>query len=104
MHDHEVPLHPRPQLARARWIDLRGKWSFTFDDSCQGLDERWQERSDVFQRTIQVPFPPESPASGIGDTTFHPVVWYRRSSRTLSQPLSDYTCTAVLWTTVPTSG
>ena len=79
MHDHEAPVYPRPQLARARWIDLRGEWGFTFDDSCQGLDERWQERSDVFQRTIQVPFPPESPASGIGDTTFHPVVWYRRS-------------------------
>ena len=26
-----------------------------------------------------MPFPPESPASGIGETGFHPVVWYRRT-------------------------
>ena len=44
-----------------------------------GLDERWSERDDVFDRVITVPFPPESPASGIGDRDFHPVVWYRRT-------------------------
>ena len=33
----------------------------------------------VFGRDIQVPYPPESPASGIGDVRFHRVVWYRRS-------------------------
>jgi beta-galactosidase/beta-glucuronidase len=32
----------------------------------------------MFDRTIVVPYPPESPASGIRDETFHPVVWYRR--------------------------
>ena len=36
-------------------------------------------RGCVFDRTIEVPFPFESPASGIGDTGFHPVVWYRRT-------------------------
>src|SRR5206468_1514751 len=35
-------------------------------------------RDDVFNRTVEVPYPPESAASGIGDTSFHPVVWYRR--------------------------
>ena len=29
--------------------------------------------------TITVPFPPESPASGIGETGYHPVVWYSRA-------------------------
>ena len=42
------------------------------------MDEHWYERDDVFDRVIEVPFPPESPASGIGNRDFHPVVWYRR--------------------------
>lgn len=74
-----MKVHPRPQLARANWIDLRGPWKFAFDDDQVGFDECWQARQDVFTRTIQVPFPPESPASGIHETGFHPVVWYRRT-------------------------
>jgi beta-galactosidase/beta-glucuronidase len=58
--------HPRPQLTRARWTDLCGEWQFSFDD-------------DVFDRTIMVPFPPESKASGIAETGYHPVLWYRRT-------------------------
>jgi beta-galactosidase/beta-glucuronidase len=79
MPDDRPLLHPRPQRARAGWIDLCGPWDFAYDDEGRGLDERWQERADVFNRQITVPFPPESPASGIGDTAYHPVVWYRRS-------------------------
>jgi beta-galactosidase/beta-glucuronidase len=70
--------HPHPQLRRRDWIDLRGPWGFAYDDQYAGQSERWYTRDDVFDQTITVPFPPESPASGIGDTTFHPVVWYRR--------------------------
>ena len=33
----------------------------------------------AFDRTIVVPYPPESPASGIGDRGLHPVLWYRRT-------------------------
>jgi len=33
----------------------------------------------LLARRIVVPFPPESPASGIADRGFHPVVWYRRN-------------------------
>jgi beta-galactosidase/beta-glucuronidase len=72
-------MHPRPQLTRTRWIDLAGAWGFAYDDDRRGLDECWQGSADVYTRTIEVPFPPESPASGIGDTSFHPVVWYRRT-------------------------
>jgi beta-galactosidase/beta-glucuronidase len=72
-------LHPRPQLARDRWIDLSGPWGFAYDDGDIGLDECWFERSDPFDRTVLVPFPPESRASGIGDPGYHPVVWYRRT-------------------------
>ena len=72
-------LHPRPQLSRARWIDLSGPWGFAYDDADVGLDECWFERPDPFDRTVIVPFPPESSASGIGDPGYHPVVWYRRT-------------------------
>jgi len=72
-------LHPTPQQARTCWIDLCGSWGFAHDDHNQGLDEEWQGRNDGFDRQIIVPFPPESPASGIGDPDYHPVVWYRRT-------------------------
>ena len=71
--------YPRPQLRRDEWTDLRGPWAFAFDDDDRGLAEDWIERPDVFDRTIIVPFPPESQASGIGETGYHPVVWYRRT-------------------------
>ena len=74
-------MHPRPQLTRAAWVDLCGIWGFAYDDNGVGLDEGWQERADVYSREIRVPFPPESPGSGIGDTGYHPVCWYRRTFR-----------------------
>lgn len=70
--------YPRPQLVRRHWADLCGEWEFAYDDDEVGLREGWNERSEPFDRRITVPFPPESSASGIGDTSFHPVVWYRR--------------------------
>ena len=41
---------------------------------------RWRSTEDVeWDRVIQVPFAPETSASGIGDTGFHEVCWYRRA-------------------------
>ncbi|MEJ7762949.1 MAG: sugar-binding domain-containing protein [Thermomicrobiales bacterium] len=77
----EEGSHPRPQFARPRWIDLTGPWGFAHDDDGAGIDAGWQVREEPFDRTITVPFPPESRASGIGDSGFHPVVWYRRTVR-----------------------
>lgn len=71
--------HPRPQLLRARWVDLSGPWRFTFDDDDRGLRERWWQSWPARDTAIRVPYPPESPASGIGDTSFHRVAWYRRT-------------------------
>lgn len=67
-------------------MDLGGTWGFAVDDRAVGLTERWQRREDVFDRTIEVPFPFESAASGIGDTGFHPVVWYRRRFHAVAAP------------------
>lgn len=67
----------RPQMLRDSFLDLSGQWGFAHDDANAGLAERWFDGRDLPQ-SITVPFPPESPASGIGATGFHPVVWYRR--------------------------
>ncbi|MFJ8752925.1 glycoside hydrolase family 2 protein [Streptomyces sp. NPDC102441] len=74
--------HPRPQLIRdPNWRDLSGTWEFAYDDADRGRSERWMapDVSTPFTGTITVPYPPESKASGIGDTGFHPVLWYRRT-------------------------
>ncbi len=73
------PEHPQPQFQRAEWQNLNGHWEFEFDDSNLGLDEKWASTTKKFSRNITVPFCFESPASGIGDPSFHPWVWYRRT-------------------------
>ncbi|MBE7940554.1 MULTISPECIES: sugar-binding domain-containing protein [Ramlibacter] len=67
--------YPRPQLERANWTALNGPWRFCFDP-----ERRFGEPSDLqdWPLTIQVPYPPESQASGVGDRGFHPVCWYER--------------------------
>lgn len=72
--------YPRPQLQRANWTSLDGPWRFAFDDA-----GAWREPADVTEwpQEIQVPYPPESPASGIGDGGFHPVCWYQREFEAL---------------------
>ena len=73
------PEYPRPQFERAEWLNLNGPWEFEFDDQNVGLDEGWASSDRKFSRTITVPFCFESRASGIGDVSFHPWVWYRRT-------------------------
>jgi beta-galactosidase/beta-glucuronidase len=67
--------YPRPQLERKHWRSLNGEWDFAIDSEAV-----WQHPDDVkWSRSIQVPFAPETPASGIGDTGFYRAVWYRRT-------------------------
>ena len=73
-------------MTRPDWTDLSGQWQFAYDDADIGLDQRWYDRDDGFDLRITVPFPPESPASGIGDRSFHPIVWYRRTSSVSPPP------------------
>ncbi|QKW25456.1 glycoside hydrolase family 2 [Streptomyces seoulensis] len=72
--------YPRPILRRERWHSLDGVWDFAYDDEGAGEREAWfaEGAADAFDRRITVPFPPEAPASGIGETDPHRVVWYRR--------------------------
>jgi beta-galactosidase/beta-glucuronidase len=71
--------YPQPQFERADWLTLNGPWQFEFDDRNTGLDQNWAAGTHAFSRTITVPFAFEARLSGIGDTSFHPWVWYRRT-------------------------
>jgi beta-galactosidase/beta-glucuronidase len=73
------PEFPEPQFQREAWQNLNGPWEFEFDDANAGLDADWAAGNHKFTRAITVPFCFESRASGIGDTSFHPWVWYRRA-------------------------
>jgi beta-galactosidase/beta-glucuronidase len=66
--------HPRPQFERHGWVSLNGPWEFALDP-----DGQWFSPSEVqWSSVITVPFSPESPASGIGNTGFFRACWYRR--------------------------
>ena len=73
------PEYPQPQFQRDRWLSLNGAWEFEFDDANAGLDADWASGSRKFSRNITVPYCFESRLSGIGDTSFHPWIWYRRA-------------------------
>ncbi|HET9321966.1 MAG TPA: glycoside hydrolase family 2, partial [Bryobacteraceae bacterium] len=73
------PEYPQPQFQREQWVNLNGPWEFEFDDHNRGLEEGWSAAGKNFSRRITVPFCFESARSGIGDTSFHPWVWYKRS-------------------------
>ena len=65
---------PRPQLHRPGWHSLDGVWDFAIDDAGTLHDP-----SEVtWTMRINVPFSPETPASGIGNTGLYRAVWYRR--------------------------
>ena len=67
--------YPRPLMERAEWISLDGEWDFSIDARAEvALPEQV-----IWDATIVVPFSPETLASGVGNTGFYCVVWYRRS-------------------------
>lgn len=72
------PEYPRPGLRRERWMSLNGQWEFAYDDARKGIGEKWYLRDFPGGRSIQVPFAYQSVLSGIGDLSFHDVVWYRK--------------------------
>ncbi len=72
----QLATSPNPQFSRPGWVDLCGDWRFGFDDDDIGVRERWFSNPEALDRTIHVPFPPESDLSGIADKSFHPISWY----------------------------
>ena len=70
--------YPRPQLVRADWLCLNGAWDYTEDNAMNGRELEFYKK-ESFDRTITVPFCPESVLSGIGNVDFKLSVWYRRN-------------------------
>jgi beta-galactosidase/beta-glucuronidase len=69
--------YPRPQLRREHWISLNGTWEFAVDESASCTDPasvRWAA-------TINVPFSPETSASGFQADGYLRCIWYRRNFR-----------------------
>lgn len=60
------PEYPRPAFRRADWVNLNGEWDFATG------------HTPHYDRTILVPFCPESRLSGIGEAPGD-IVWYRRT-------------------------
>jgi beta-galactosidase/beta-glucuronidase len=76
--EHDPSLHhgyPRPQLRRATWVSLNGVWDFALDPA-----GRYARPRDVsWDRTIVVPFSPETARSQVHHTGFFKACWYRRT-------------------------
>lgn len=75
------PEHPRPDFYRPNWLNLNGAWEFEFFgvypvDNAEKYLAKFQECK--FSKEIIVPFPYQSPLSGIGHKGIQPCVWYRR--------------------------
>jgi beta-galactosidase/beta-glucuronidase len=72
--DAEGRGYPRPQLRRDSWFSLNGDWEFALDAAGE-----WPlPESVTWDEIIRVPFSPETRRSGIANTGFYRVCWYRR--------------------------
>jgi beta-galactosidase/beta-glucuronidase len=74
--------YPRPLLCRSGWQSLNGRWEFAIDGD--GVVE--DPEAVDWQHVIEVPYAPETRASGVHDTSLFKACWYRR---TISRPRLD---------------
>lgn len=71
--DNVLPDYPRPQLKRAEWWNLNGKWQYAICSEKEAQPEKYDGH-------ILVPFPVESVLSGVERKVRHDQrLWYRRS-------------------------
>ncbi len=70
--------YPRPELVRENWTNLCGEWEFEFDFGKSGK-ARGVQKKEKLDRTICVPFCPESDLSGVGYKDFIGACWYRKT-------------------------
>lgn len=74
--------HPRPQMRRETWQSLNGEWEF-----CKGRRQVYHAPEAVpWETRIEVPFSPETSASGVHDSGFYTAVWYRRTWQQAALP------------------
>ena len=77
------PDYPRPYLRREEWRSLNGPWRFAFDPHVHGEQMGWQRSrpgkpGSSKDLTISVPFPWESPLSGVAAPEYRGAGWYER--------------------------
>lgn len=75
--------HPNPQFERENWMNLNGVWRFAFDFGKSGIERKLycpdEAAEQWYDKSINVPFCPESKLSGIEYKDFISAVWYRRT-------------------------
>ena len=70
--DHPLNEYPRPQMVRAGWLNLNGRWEYAMCKS--------PTFPKSFDGEIIVPFSPETELSGVGRSLkSDEYLWYRRS-------------------------
>ena len=75
--------YPRPQLVRKNWTCLNGLWKYTVTPKANET----VKFPDEWIGEILVPFPIESPLSGVGRLTKpDELIWYRRSVTVAKRP------------------
>ena len=73
------PEYPRMQFRRTQsWVNLNGEWGFAFDHNRSAISSNKWKNDDFYDKTIIVPFAPETKLSGIEDVDFHESVFYRK--------------------------
>ena len=70
--DADPLAYPRPQFRRSDWISLNGTWDFAID-----VEGDWSRKEVPWDRTIVVPFAPETRMSRVADSGLYKAVWYR---------------------------
>lgn len=74
----EKASFPRPDFIRENYLSLNGLWEFGFDDGGEIRSAVRLGKSPELGLEITVPFPYQSPASGIGSDEKHPYVVYKK--------------------------
>jgi beta-galactosidase/beta-glucuronidase len=70
--------YPRPMMLRNEWISLDGQWDFAFIHEQEFLDGKLNRNNNHEIRGIMVPYSYHSPYSNIGDSSYHPHLWYHK--------------------------
>lgn len=74
--------YPNPQFERENWVNLNGAWRFAFDFGKSGMEREMylsdEKTGKCYDKSINVPFCPESKLSGIEYKDFISAVWYQR--------------------------
>ncbi|MCC4722332.1 glycoside hydrolase family 2 protein [Salinicoccus sp. RF5] len=70
-------MYPRPDFQREEWISLNGQWELRFDDTDQGIKEKWGKGFEGNHK-ITVPFAYQAELSNVDEKENHDILWYQK--------------------------